>query len=228
MSIKPFNQKGFAAAQAILLVVILAMIGGTGYFVYQANKKTDDTYNQASQVAQTSPAKKIAKKKAVAKANTPSQAQRYLEIKEWGVRLPVPANVNTEDIYYAINSTSFQPNDIAWLGSSKLKAIAASCDPGSKGSSPFGGIERLTPANYQISLQHPDDSGVSAGTKLGDYYYAWQKRPYNCAGIPNVPGAMEANVMMWGGTTSELGSTFILDNFPQDMPTLLKSIQPIK
>lgn len=47
MSYKSINQKGFAALEAVLVIVILAIVAGTGYYVYQANNKTTDDLNKA-------------------------------------------------------------------------------------------------------------------------------------------------------------------------------------
>lgn len=48
---KKLNNSGFGAVEAMLIVVILAIIGGTGYYVYHTSKKSNDTLNSASQVA---------------------------------------------------------------------------------------------------------------------------------------------------------------------------------
>lgn len=37
------DQRGFAALEAVLVVVIVAILAGTGYYVYQANNKASDT-----------------------------------------------------------------------------------------------------------------------------------------------------------------------------------------
>ncbi|HXE10239.1 MAG TPA: hypothetical protein VN554_02325 [Verrucomicrobiae bacterium] len=47
MSHKKLNQKGFAALEAVLVIVILAIVGGTAYYVYHANNKSTDTQNAA-------------------------------------------------------------------------------------------------------------------------------------------------------------------------------------
>ncbi|HZL07611.1 MAG TPA: hypothetical protein VFC50_00255 [Candidatus Dormibacteraeota bacterium] len=60
-----FSQRGFAAIEAILIIVAVAIIGGTGYYVYHANKKTNNTYNSATKTAQSSPSK-VTKKKITA------------------------------------------------------------------------------------------------------------------------------------------------------------------
>lgn len=41
------NQKGFTAVEAILVIIIVAIVGGTGYYVYQSNNKSTDTQNAA-------------------------------------------------------------------------------------------------------------------------------------------------------------------------------------
>ena len=61
-----FSQKGFAVVETALIIVILAIVGGTGYYIYQANKKTSNTYNSAAKAAQSSPSKVTKKKVAAA------------------------------------------------------------------------------------------------------------------------------------------------------------------
>jgi cytoskeletal protein RodZ len=41
------NQSGFSAIEALLILVIVGIIGGTGWYVIQANKNTNDTLNNA-------------------------------------------------------------------------------------------------------------------------------------------------------------------------------------
>lgn len=40
---KTINQRGFAAIEAVLIFVIVAIIGGTGYYVYNANKEANQS-----------------------------------------------------------------------------------------------------------------------------------------------------------------------------------------
>jgi prepilin-type N-terminal cleavage/methylation domain-containing protein len=47
MSLKSINQKGFTVIEGLLVLLILAIIGGTGYYVYQANNDATETQNQA-------------------------------------------------------------------------------------------------------------------------------------------------------------------------------------
>lgn len=94
------KQRGFAAVEALLIAVIIAMLGGIGYYVYHAQKQTDKNLNVANNEKFATPAKKSSKK--TTKQTTPSQ--QYLTIKEWGVKLPL----SVEDInaYYTYNSSA--------------------------------------------------------------------------------------------------------------------------
>lgn len=43
------NQKGFGAVETILVLVIVGLIGGVGWYVWDAKKESDKSLNQASQ-----------------------------------------------------------------------------------------------------------------------------------------------------------------------------------
>ncbi len=45
---KTTNQQGFAALEIVLFVVVIAFVAGVSFYVYKANNKATDTYNQAS------------------------------------------------------------------------------------------------------------------------------------------------------------------------------------
>jgi hypothetical protein len=57
------NQKGFISMEVFLIIVVLVLVGGTGYFVYQATKKTNDTFSAAAKAADSSPETKNMKQK---------------------------------------------------------------------------------------------------------------------------------------------------------------------
>jgi hypothetical protein len=53
------NQKGFSAVEGTLILVIIGLVGFVGWFVYDANKKVDDSLNTANQSnSQTTATKK--------------------------------------------------------------------------------------------------------------------------------------------------------------------------
>jgi hypothetical protein len=44
---RPGKQSGFSAVAGLLIIFIVAIIGGTGWYVWNSNKKTNDTLSQA-------------------------------------------------------------------------------------------------------------------------------------------------------------------------------------
>ncbi|HEX4774640.1 MAG TPA: hypothetical protein VH234_03930 [Candidatus Saccharimonadales bacterium] len=52
MSIK-LNSKGFAPIEMLLIVIIVVMLGGVGYYVFHAQSKSTDNLNQASSESQS-------------------------------------------------------------------------------------------------------------------------------------------------------------------------------
>jgi hypothetical protein len=65
------NSKAFSTIEALLIVVIASILGGTGYYVYNANKNTNNTYKAASKDASGTPkyAKKAPSSKGLATIN---------------------------------------------------------------------------------------------------------------------------------------------------------------
>lgn len=76
------NQKGYGILEMLLLVVIVGIIGGVGYYVYTANKKGVKVSDHS-----------IQGKEAIAK-----QDVDFVEIKEWRVQFKKPAGM--EDTSY--------------------------------------------------------------------------------------------------------------------------------
>src|SRR5204862_168293 len=51
-SVMKKNQSGFAAIEAVLILVIVGIIGGTGYFVWHAKQNADKSLDAANESAQ--------------------------------------------------------------------------------------------------------------------------------------------------------------------------------
>jgi hypothetical protein len=52
------SQKGFAALEVLLILIIIAIIGGTGYFVWHSKSQTDKALNNAANLSQGAAASK--------------------------------------------------------------------------------------------------------------------------------------------------------------------------
>lgn len=157
------NQKGFSAFEALIIALILAIIGGTGYYAYQANKKAS-----ASQGTKSSVQKAVTKKDTT---NT-APASQYLVFKEWGVRMKLATNLS--DAYY-----EFLPNETstAYLSTTSLVAVAPACAPASTS---LGAIFRQTVADYQTAIANPSDANAPGNIKIGDYYYGFISAQASC------------------------------------------------
>src|SRR6185295_12795879 len=87
------KQSGFSAIEAIIIVVVIAVLGFGGWFVW--SKKHNDTDNkQTSAQTQTTPQK-------VEEKTTPT-----LKISEWNVTLTLSGTI--EDAYYYVKKD--EPN----------------------------------------------------------------------------------------------------------------------
>lgn len=161
---KKLNQSGFGAIEAILIVVIVAIIGGTGYYVYHANKQTDKAANNASSSNIESSKTQATSSKTTAPANTP----KYLTIKEWGIRAPYSGS----DSFSYIIST----NNTATVISQKLKTKYGCTDMGA------GMIQRLNP-----------NESTSADVHIGNYYYKFVHDQATCSETVKASQQNEAN-----------------------------------
>lgn len=74
------NNEGFGVIEALLLLIIVGIIGGTGFYVYNANKSTSNG-NENTIVKQDS--------KPEEPKTTKDPNEDYLVIKEWGVKIPL-------------------------------------------------------------------------------------------------------------------------------------------
>ncbi len=102
---KSFSQKGFAVVESLLVVVVLLIAGGTGFYVYHASKTASDTLAAASQSSQSSPGKAA---KAI-NARQPSPPASYLDITQWNVKIGLSQASEGASYKVAGNDTSNPP-----------------------------------------------------------------------------------------------------------------------
>lgn len=165
-------------------MVIVGIIGGTGWYVMHSSKQVDKTYSQTGNNTVVPKAKGYTKP-------TPSPAsssQKYLTIKEWGVRLKLSSTNADSNYKFEKDSDQF-----VVLSSTKLDEAAKNSKVCS------GANESVTLNRTKVGDDHfgspwTEKELQSIGKKVGDYYY------YNDAGQPcfgtdadfaKEPGVME-------------------------------------
>lgn len=162
---KKLNQSGFSVVEVLLLLIFLAIIGFTGYYVYHAQKtssKTDDV--RTSTNAKTAPKDNPVPTN---KANIPTQS--YLTFTEWGVKLPTSGTL-ADAQYQNITSIYGMDNDTVQV------TVNPSVSPGCKGGD-IGWIARVPDSNTK-------DSSVAYYSHIGTYNYEYEL-PQDCMTSPD-------------------------------------------
>lgn len=161
------NQKGFSAIEGLLIFIIVAIIAGVGWYVWDSNKKTNDILNNAEK-SSGSVARPTTNKK-----ETKIETQ-YLVVKEWGIKMPLSSAI--ADVYYVVSTssqTNGQPNTM-WLGLKSLDdkgCAAANANTG--GAYPLGALLKVSPDETDPVSGTPYKQLNPEGVTLGNYYYAY-------------------------------------------------------
>ncbi len=171
---KTTDQKGFSGLEGLLILVIVGIIGGVGWFVYNSQKKTASTLDKTSQ-SQGEP------QKTVSKATPPTQQTAsqsdYLNIKELGIRFKLTNNI--KDAYYYVSSNK-DSNNITTV---YVSTHSVDAYPGCQASKNNGaGIAAI--ATYYQGETSPVAGDYSTtfprAPKIGDLYYYIAGNQYDC------------------------------------------------
>ena len=100
------NEKGFSAVEALLLIVIVAIIGVTGFFVLTAKNKTNDTLAPATQ-------------------HVVHEDLRPFPIPELGIKLLLPTQLALNDANYMVAPDG----QTVGLSSDPFEGAVAACRP---------------------------------------------------------------------------------------------------
>lgn len=149
------NQKGFAAMEGVLILVVVAIIGAAGFFVYksqQETKKAQDDSNKSSLEVSTQNQNKDEEKPA-----EQAPAKKYLEIKELGVKFEKTAEL--ADVYYVIRGNS------AHFSLESLKDTDCAADKTSQVALTRYTEEELAKEDAAVSIRQ-------RAKKINGFYYA--------------------------------------------------------
>lgn len=164
------NQSGFAIIEAILVVIVLGIIGFTGYFVYHSRQATDKA------LADTGNSNVPAVKKPAVKT-APADSQKFLEIKEWGVEIPYDSS---DTLTYSIEEGS--DTKVAQVASADLASkYGGGCDTYGSGSiARLSGNDTYT-IDGSVTVAQAYASNPASMAKVGSYYYRFTHDQGACA-----------------------------------------------
>jgi hypothetical protein len=163
------NQKGFGAVEGLLFLILLSILGFTGYYVYHSQKNTDSSYSNASK----------------SNASTPvnSTQTNNLKFKELGVQITLPSSLS--NLSYSLSSQA--GTQYLSLSTPQFVNALEECNPGSDNvGAAFVSLDKKSgvyPANpnvlnndgsllkqfngFYIEAQYPNGIGCSDTSKLG-------------------------------------------------------------
>jgi hypothetical protein len=87
------KQNGFSVVEGLLIFIIVGILGGTGWYVYNSNKKTNDLLNSADKASSLA--------SAASKSKSMASQEKYYEIKD--LKLKILLTPETQDL---ISTTS--------------------------------------------------------------------------------------------------------------------------
>ncbi|QKV91638.1 hypothetical protein HUT19_07610 [Streptomyces sp. NA02950] len=193
---KKLSTNGFSVVEVVVVLFVVAALGVGGFFVWQKAKhndhKTSDAKTQTDQKTDTS-------KDNNPEPADPSEGGKYLVIKEWGVRFPLPENMRG-DVKYGLRtdspanqqSASFEVDSLSTLPGSSCNFIEQS-----DGSGLSGGTGVLLVRSPQpLDASEGVGSGPIYTSKDGKYYYLGTPK-YLCASDEETVGAAN-NALMTG------------------------------
>jgi hypothetical protein len=163
------NQYGFAAVEAVIIVVVLAVVAGLGWYVYKSNQKDDKKTTTSQNDSDTADTKNPG-------TNQESDVKdgNYVTISAWGVRAPYEGE---QKLTYKLSDDK----RIAYFGSEQLTALDAACSTARGG----GMIQRFASSDRTWV----DGSGPTAEEaaktdssyqKVGNYYYHFTHEQSGC------------------------------------------------
>ena len=198
------RQSGFGTIELGLILVIITLIAGVGWFVWHSQQQTTKTLDSTVQgQGQTT---KSSSKRPLNKTTT------YIEIKEWNVRAPYTGSLTL--------SYTIENNGSAYFSAKQMDDLVASTDVSCKGFA--GAITRYRSdehLNGDDSLPTAANADSSYGlVHVGNYYYLFAHAQAFCSG--SLPFTTVADTK-----TAQLES--LLTQANNDVKALTAALQPV-
>lgn len=146
------NQKGFGALELIMIVVVVCLIGGVGWYVWQSKSMDTSTLETPATMSSET-------------ANKPEASNESLEISALGVKVNDPdgrgLQVHAEKI--CISESECEPEDSHFIRDDNDEYFAR-CDYPT-------GISKLGTASVEYIKEDPTTYIAKMAKKIGDDYF---------------------------------------------------------
>lgn len=155
---------GFSTVEIVIVFLVLAIIGFSGFLVFKHNHKAANS--------SSSPTTSKTSAKPDTSSNQPAQtAQQYMVISEWGVQLTLDST--TSSLYYYI-----KPNlpNVVYLSLKTVSNIAPKCAADQLS---LGAISRLTSEEHNAALNDPS-KGTPGIIPIGSYWFGFTSPQAGC------------------------------------------------
>ncbi len=169
---KKLNSKGSSPLHIVLILVIVGLIAGVGYYVYNSQKKTNTALDNAAK-SQADPQKSEKKEEITEEAE--NTTQKYLEIKEWGIKFKLTENI--EDAYYdGIKATSMEAFSL------RVHSLDSEpdCKTGSQSIVTIFKVDKDTPDD-RLPDQKYSETNATQGKLIANDFYFMGGAQYTCA-----------------------------------------------
>lgn len=183
------NNKGFGVIGILIVILVVAAVGGAGAYVWHRDhKKTATTNTTSSNTTATS----TSHSGSTSAHSSTSTQQSYLTVKEWSIKLPLTNTI--DDAYYVVSTssqdTNGQPNTM-WLGLTSLNSKGCDASLVDHGqNTQLGALLRVAPTETDPVSGESYKQLYPNGTTIAGYYYAYESWTKNktCAS----PGQLQA------------------------------------
>lgn len=179
---KRLNIQGFTGLAALLLVILIAVIGGTGWYVYNSQKKADSPSqappitNFDECVAAGNPVMESSPEQCAANGQTfAKEAARPFEIAEWGVIMTVgeellDAEYELKDNTARLSTKAFRDDPMC----KKLQDEDPSIQMSFNSITRYTGEEDLDPWSKEPGITNVAEAAAKYPEffkEIGEYYY---------------------------------------------------------
>ncbi|HEX5456116.1 MAG TPA: hypothetical protein VFW77_01990 [Candidatus Saccharimonadales bacterium] len=169
---KKLNNKGFGVVEAILILIIVGIIGGTGVYVYKQNQSDKDLGSGGNSQIQKTASDSQADKQTAQTPAAEDSNKGFLVIKEWGIKVKLRDSDKVTGYTY-----DSKPGDIfGYKYDSAVTPVIKLINAKNENCKTIGVYMYRTDKNYE---------GVTK--KVGDHYFLVTGSPGQCADSTNDP-----------------------------------------